>query len=117
MSDPRTQLLKTTPNENPDRDYTIEHVSEELTFLYPITEQPCFGTIALEYVPEKSCIEMMSFKQYLNSFRDDAVFFETLTNRIFDDLNETCSPRSMAVEVRFNVRGGISSTVSVSTPP
>ncbi|MFB3057737.1 MAG: preQ(1) synthase, partial [Ignavibacteriaceae bacterium] len=75
------------------------------------TGQPDFATIDIDYIPDKLCIELKSLKLYLNSYRNDGVFFESVTNRILEDLVEVCSPRYMLVTAEFNVRGGISSVV------
>jgi 7-cyano-7-deazaguanine reductase len=77
----------------------------------PVTGQPDFGTIVVVYVPDRLCIELKSLKLYLWSFRDEGHFFEQATNQILDDLVRACRPRRMTVIGRFNVRGGITTTV------
>lgn len=102
--------------ENPDqdRDYSILHTTDEFTFLYPETMQPCFATVELEYYPAKHCVEMISLKQYLQTFRDEAHTYEAITNELADDLSAVMMPRRMTVSAAFTVRGGISSIVKVS---
>ncbi len=112
MEDKR-KLLVTFQNEYPDRDYTIEHEAPEFTSVCPVTGQPDFATITLEYIPDKLCIELKSYKLYLNSFRNDGIYYESVTNRILDDLVAVCKPRYMRINAEFNTRGGISSTVEV----
>ncbi len=107
----KTKLLETFENEFPNRDYTIIHTAPEFTSLCPKTGQPDFATIDIDYIPDKLCIELKSLKLYLNSYRNDGVFFESVTNRILEDLVEVCSPRYMLVTAEFNVRGGISSVI------
>jgi len=107
----KIKLLETFENEFPNRDYTIIHTAPEFTSLCPKTGQPDFATIDIDYIPDKLCIELKSLKLYLNSYRNDGVFFESVTNRILEDLVEVCSPRYMLVTAEFNVRGGISSVV------
>jgi len=107
----KIKLLETFENEFPNRDYTIIHTAPEFTSLCPKTGQPDFATIDIDYIPDKLCIELKSLKLYLNSYRSDGVFFESVTNRILEDLVKACSPRYMLVSAEFNVRGGISSVI------
>lgn len=107
----KIKLLETFENEFPNRDYTIIHTAPEFTSLCPKTGQPDFATIDIDYIPDKLCIELKSLKLYLNSYRNEGVFFESVTNRILEDLVKVCSPRYMLVSAEFNVRGGISSVI------
>lgn len=109
----KTKLLETFENEYTDRDYFIEHTAPEFTSVCPNTGQPDFATIILEYIPDKFCIELKSYKNYLNSFRNDGIFYESVTNKILDDLVEVCQPRYMKINAEFKVRGGISSVIEV----
>lgn len=111
MSENR-QLLETFENQFPDRDYKIEIVAPEFTSVCPKTGQPDFGTITIAYTPDKDCIELKSFKLYLQSFRNEGIYYEHVTNTILDDLVAVSRPRWMKVEVAFNARGGITETVS-----
>ena len=101
----------TFPNPNPKRAYVIRHECPEYTALCPVTGQPDFGTIVVLYAPRDRCIELKSLKLYLWSFRDQGHYFEQVTNQILDDLVRVCRPRWMTVTGKFNVRGGISTTV------
>jgi len=103
--------LVTFANPNREHDYVIRHVCPEYTAVCPVTGQPDFGTIVVVYVPDRLCIELKSLKLYLWSFRDEGHFFEQATNQILDDLVRACRPRRMTVIGRFNVRGGITTTV------
>lgn len=107
-----TRSLDTFPNPHPHRDYTVRLVTEEFTSICPKTGQPDFGTMEIEYVPDRACIEMKSLKLYLWSYRNEGVFYEDVTNRILGDLVEACRPRWMQVRGIFKIRGGIQNTVT-----
>ena len=111
MAEDKLKILETFENEYPNRDYVITHIAPEFTSLCPKTGQPDFATIELEYVPDKLCIELKSYKFYLNSYRNDGIFFESVTNKILEDLVEVCKPRYMRIAAEFNTRGGISSVI------
>jgi 7-cyano-7-deazaguanine reductase len=105
------KLIKVFKNAYPNRDYTIIHTAPEFTSVCPKTGQPDFGVINIEYIPDEICIELKSLKLYLNSFRNDGIFYESVTNLILEDLVEVCKPRYMLITAEFNVRGGISSVI------
>lgn len=107
----KIKLLETFENKYPERDYTVTHIAPEFTSLCPKTGQPDFATITLEYIPGDLCVELKSFKFYLQSYRNDGIFFESVTNKILDDLVEVTKPRFMKVTAEFNTRGGISSVI------
>jgi 7-cyano-7-deazaguanine reductase len=102
-------------NPHPGRDYEICCESPELTCLCPVTGQPDFGTVTITYVPDERIVELKSLKLYLWSFRDEGHHHEDVTNQI-DDLVGSLSPRRMTVETLWNVRGGITTTVTASHP-
>lgn len=108
----KSNLLEVFENQHPNRDYTITHIAPEFTSLCPKTGQPDFGKITIEYVPDKLCVELKSLKIYLNSYRSDGIFYESVTNKILDDLVKVCKPRFMKITAEFNVRGGIHSVVT-----
>src|SRR5688572_5221219 len=103
--------LATFPNPATGRDYVIRHECPEYTAVCPVTGQPDFGTIVVLYTPDRLCVELKSLKLYLWSFRDEGHFFEQATNQILDDLVRATRPRKMTVIGKFNVRGGIGTTV------
>ena len=103
--------VETFPNPQPDADYTIRMTIPEFTCLCPKTGQPDFATLELEYVPDRQCVELKSLKQYIWSFRDRGAFHEAVTNEIIDHLAGVTTPRFMRLTARFNVRGGIYTTV------
>lgn len=110
MSD-KLKILETFPNAYPNRDYTITHVNTEFTSVCPKTGHPDFATMILEYVPDQTCIELKSLKLYYQSYRNDGIYYEAVTNKILEDLVSVCSPRYMKVTAEFGVRGGISSVI------
>jgi 7-cyano-7-deazaguanine reductase len=104
-------LLETFPNPNPERDYTIRIRIPEFTCLCPNTGQPDFATLHLQYVPCDLCIELKSLKIYIWSYRNEGAFHEAVTNRMLDDLATSADPHFIRLTARFNVRGGIYTTV------
>jgi len=108
-----SKTLETFSNPQAERDYTISIKIPEFTCLCPKTGQPDFATLKLEYVPDKLCIELKSLKLYVWSYRDVGAFHEAVTNEIVDDLVTAIAPRFLRLTARFNVRGGIYTTVAV----
>src|SRR6201984_2403470 len=109
---PTTQL-ETFANPETGRDYTIRMHIPEFTCLCPRTGQPDFATLDLEYVPDRRCVELKSLKLYIWSFRDRGTFHEAVTNEIADHIARATLPRFLRLTARFNVRGGIYTTVVV----
>jgi len=106
--------LDTLPNPNPERDYTIEIVSPEFTCVCPMTGQPDFAEITLRYIPDEICVELKSLKLYYWSYRDEGAFHEAVTNKILDDIVAATAPREAEVIGKFNVRGGLYTTVTAT---
>jgi len=104
-------MLETFPNPRPERDYEIHIRCPEFTSVCPKTGQPDFGEIQIVYTPDSVCIELKSLKYYLQSFRNQGIFYEAVTNRILDDLVAACQPRRMRVTGAFTARGGITTTI------
>ena len=113
MSEKPATVLETFDNPSPDRDYTIEFEVPEFTCLCPLTGQPDFARIHVEYIPERLCVELKSLKNYFWSFREHGAFHEAVSNQILDDLCALLSPRYMQLCAQFNVRGGIYTTIVV----
>lgn len=111
MSSAPSKDLETFDNPYPGRDYTIRIDVPEFTCLCPKTGQPDFAILLVEYVPDQRCVELKSLKLYIWSFRDEGAFHEAVTNRILDDLVAATKPNFMRITARFNVRGGIYTTV------
>ena len=111
MSTQPSKELHTFDNPQPDRDFTIRIDVPEFTCLCPMTGQPDFATLQLEYIADKLCIELKSLKLYAWSFREEGAFHEAVTNQILNDLIKATSPRFMRLTAKFNVRGGVYTSV------
>src|SRR5215813_850679 len=109
---PSAEQLETFPNPAPGRDYTIDIVCPEFTSLCPKTGQPDFGTITYSYVPDQTCVELKSLKLYLQRYRNQGAFYETVVNRLLDDFVAACQPVRCRVVGAFTPRGGITTTVT-----
>lgn len=103
--------LEIFDNPRPGRDYTITHVNPEFTSVCPKTGLPDFGTITIEYIPDRVCIELKSLKYYFLDFRNRGIFYESVINQILDDMVESLDPRYIKVTGAFTTRGGLHSTV------
>ncbi len=113
---PASATLETFANRFPQRDYWIRFASADFTSLCPVTGQPDYASITVDYVPDKRCIETKSYKFYLASFRNTRSFNEEIVNRILEDLVAACAPRQLWVRGEFAARGGISLTVEACHP-
>jgi 7-cyano-7-deazaguanine reductase len=118
------KTLETFPNPQPGRDFVIHMEIPEFTCLCPLTGQPDFARLVLDYIPERKCLELKSLKLYIWSYRNQGAFHEAVTNRILDDLAGATLPRFMRLSAKFYVRGGIFTSVVVEhrkkgwkTPP
>ncbi|MDD5439872.1 MAG: preQ(1) synthase [Candidatus Omnitrophica bacterium] len=110
----KTPAIGVWENKYADRDYAIKIETSEFTCVGPKTGLPDFAQIWIEYVPDKVCVELKSFKEYLLFFRDIGIFHEHLTNRVLEDLVKACRPRSAKIRSEFNSRGGIKTTVEAA---
>ena len=113
---PKAATLETFENQNSKRDYWITFECGEFTSMCPVTGQPDFAQIRIEYVPNDLCIETKSLKFYLASFRSTRAFNESIVNRILDDIVEACQPRRAIVHGEFSPRGGIGVIVDAEFP-
>lgn len=113
---PQQATLEAFPNPNGQRDYSIRIDCPDFTSLCPVTGQPDFAEIVVEYVPDDRCVETKSLKLYLASYRNVHSFNEAVVNRILDDLVAACHPRRMRIEGRFVARGGLALTVTAEHP-
>ena len=111
MSTKPSKQLEVFDNPQTDKDYTIRISIPEFTCLCPMTGQPDFATLDIEYVPNQSCIELKALKMYVWSYRDEGAFHEAVTNNILADLVAACAPHFMRLTAEFNVRGGIYTSV------
>jgi 7-cyano-7-deazaguanine reductase len=103
--------LESFDNKYPSRDYTVTIVNPEFTSVCPKTGLPDFGTITINYIPNKKCVELKSLKYYFLEYRSMGIFYETVTNKILDDLVTKLKPKWIEVIGSFTARGGISTTV------
>ena len=106
------EMLETFDNTYPGRDYTIEIVCPEFTSVCPKTGHPDFGKLTFTYIPDKKCVELKSLKLYLQSFRNEGIFYENITNRILDDVASVTEPKEMTLISEWTPRGGISSRIT-----
>jgi len=116
-SAPSAAVLETFANAFQHRDYSIRFDCADFTSLCPITGQPDFAMIWIEYVPGDRCIETKSLKFYLAAYRNTRGFNEEIVNRLLDDLVAACQPRRLHVHGEFATRGGIALTVDATYPP
>lgn len=105
VSAPDAKILEVFPNRYPWRDYVVTFDFPEFTSLCPVTGQPDFGRILVNYIPDQFCVESKSFKLYMFAFRSHHSFMETITNRILDDLAAVLNPRWLEVCGVFAPRG------------
>jgi len=107
-----SKQLETFPNPHPGNDYTISFSSNEFTTLCPMTGQPDFAQLTVEYAPDEICLESKSVKLFLWSFRNEGHFHEDVTNIILNAMTAACKPKWMTVTGHYNVRGGIDFVVT-----
>jgi 7-cyano-7-deazaguanine reductase len=113
---PSEAQLETFPNPAPRRNYRIHFETDDFTSVCPVSSQPDFARIDIDYVPNRLCIESKSLKFYLASYRNERAFNEAVTNRILDDFVKACAPREAIVTAQFSARGGIALTVRAEYP-
>lgn len=111
MPDP--SLLETFPTPT-DVPFVIEHISDEFTSVCPKTGHPDFGSITLRYSPGKTCVELKSLKLYYQSFRNEGIYYEAVTNRLRDDLVKAMQPRWLELITDWKGRGGIRSRITAT---
>jgi len=108
----RMQKIEVWENKYPDKDYTIDLEFAEFTCICPKTGLPDFAAIHIQYVPDRLCIELKSFKLYLVAYRQVGIFHEHVVNKILEDFVRACRPRWVKIVGEFNIRGGIKTTVT-----
>ena len=101
-----------TPAQTP---FTIEHVNEEFTSVCPVTGHPDFGRIIVRYSPADTCVELKSLKLYFQSFRNEGIYYEAVTNQIRDDLASAMQPRWLEIVTEWKGRGGIHSRITATS--
>ncbi|MFA6637052.1 MAG: preQ(1) synthase [Candidatus Omnitrophota bacterium] len=110
-------VIDTWENKYSDKNYKVSFDTDEFTCVCPKTGLPDFARIEIEYFPDRLCIELKSFKEYMVSYRDLGIFHEHAVNRMLEDLVRTCSPRYMKVRGMFKTRGGITTHVEAEYSP
>jgi len=111
---PSGDILEVFENKYPQRNYLITFDCPEFTSVCPVTGQPDFGKIVIEYCPDTYCIESKSLKLYLGAYRNEGSFAEQIVNRVLEDCAAACQPRSMIVTGNFTARGGIAIKVEAA---
>ncbi|MEE9381982.1 MAG: preQ(1) synthase [Nannocystaceae bacterium] len=107
---PDASLLETFPSPC-TQPFVIEHTAHEFTSVCPKTGHPDFAEVVVRYVPDAKCVELKSLKLYYQSFRNEGIFYEAVTNQIRDDLVVSIGPSWLQITTRWKGRGGISSRV------
>lgn len=116
---PDVSVLETFPTPGGGRPIVIEHLAEEFTSQCPKTGHPDFGEVVIRFEPAAAgtedgrtgCVELKSLKLYLQSFRNEGIFYEAVTDRIRDDLALLMRPVWLQVVTKWRGRGGIRSVV------
>ena len=111
MSSSPSTSLETFVNPAPQRDYRVHIEIPEFTCLCPLTGQPDFATLVLDYIPDGRNLELKALKLFAWSFRDRGAFHEAVTNEILDAMVAATDPRFMRLIAKWYVRGGIFTTV------
>lgn len=107
-----SNTLESFDNRTTDRRYKIEFSCPEFTCLCPRSGFPDFATVYISYVPDKKCVELKSLKLYINSFRNENVFHEDVTNNIMSDMVKLLDPWEIKVVGDFTVRGNIHTVIT-----
>lgn len=108
----RTPAIEVWKNKYPDKDYVVHLNTSECTCICPKTGLPDFLTLDITYGPDKTCLELKSFKMYLIFFRNVGIFHEHIVNKILEDIVQACRPRWAKVQATVAPRGGITTTVT-----
>lgn len=101
------KVLETFPYEYAGKEIIINIETDEFTAVCPWSGLPDFATIKVDYIPNKVCIELRSFKYYLLSYRNIGIYQEHAVNRILEDLVKCARPKWMKIAADYKVRGGV----------
>ncbi len=112
---PEKASLDTFANPHPGLDYVVRLTAPEFTTLCPVTGQPDFAVIVIDYVPGERLVESKSFKLFLGSFRNHGTFHEDCTGYIHNRLKDAMAPKFIRVTGLWNARGGIAIDVVVES--
>ncbi len=110
----KLQVIETWENQYSDKEYIIDFTVPEFTCICPKTGLPDFASIQFIYVPDKDCIELKSFKEYILAYRTLGIFHEHVINKMLEDFVRYCKPRKLDIIGDFNPRGGIKTIVKAS---
>lgn len=104
---PQDAILEAVPNPHPDTDYVVRFTAPEFTSLCPITGQPDFAHLVLDYVPGKALVESKSLKLFLGSYRNHGAFHEDCTLDIAKRVIATIKPKFIRIAGYWYPRGGM----------
>jgi len=107
----KTPPIESFENIYSDKEFEIVMSIPEFTCICPKTGLPDFATLTLTYIPNKVCLELKSFKEYLLAYRSKGIFHENVVNKVAEDIVKAIKPRRLKLEGKFNARGGIQTTV------
>ncbi|MFO0858829.1 MAG: preQ(1) synthase [Phycisphaerales bacterium] len=116
---PNATLLEAFPTPS-DSPFVVEHVSEEFTSVCPKTGHPDFGNVTIRFQPKAGkqggvCVELKSLKLYFQSFRNEGIYYEAVTNQVRDDLVKLMQPAWLVVKTDWKGRGGIRSVIRATS--
>ncbi len=103
--------LEAIPNEF-GQNYEVQIIIPEYSAICPLTHQPDYGVITITFVPNKAYLELKALKFYIQGFRNVGVFYESVVNRILEDIVNVIEPISAQVKGEFSPRGGIRSVIT-----
>jgi len=112
--DAKLPAIETWPNQFPG--YTITIRIPEYTSVCPKTGLPDYGTITIEYMPRKKCIELKALKMYLLAYRNLGIFYENAVNKMLHDIVKAIQPEWCEVRGEFTPRGGLNTNVTARWP-
>lgn len=107
--------LEVWENSHKDRDYNVNISYPEFTCLCPLSGYPDFATIKIDYIPDQKVVELKSLKLWLNSFRNEYISHESVTNIIYDELYKLLKPRFLEVAGDFFPRGNVHTVIKISS--
>jgi 7-cyano-7-deazaguanine reductase len=112
--DAKLPAIEVWPNQFNGYEITIQ--IPEFTSICPKTHLPDFGTVTIQYLPDKVCLELKALKYYILGYRNLGIFYENAMNRILDDVVLACHPIWAVVRGEFNIRGGMKSIIEARYP-
>jgi 7-cyano-7-deazaguanine reductase len=106
-TNPDTSILEAVPNPHPDLNYVARFSCPEFTSICPVTGQPDFAHLVIDYIPNLHLVESKSLKLFLQSFRNHGAFHEDCTLNVAKRIMETIKPRWFRIGGYWYPRGGI----------